>query len=158
MSKIAPCLWFNTEAEEAVNFYVSVFKDSRILDISRYGDTGPAEPGSVLAMNFELAGQKFMALNGGTDFPFSEAVSFFYECDSQQEIDEIWGKILENGGQEQQCGWIKDKYGLPWQVVPKVLGEMMSDPDPEKAQRAMAAMMQMVKLDIPTLQKAYEGV
>ena len=157
MQKISPCLWFDGNAEEAANFYTSIFEDAKILDVTHYGDAGPGEPGSVLTVTFTLQGQFFMALNGGPDFKFTEAVSLMVDCKDQQEIDYYWSKLLEGGGREQMCGWLKDKYGLSWQIVPSIINEMLTDPDPEKSNRVMQAVMQMVKLDIPTLQKAYEG-
>lgn len=152
--KINPCLWFDSNAEEAVNFYTSVFKDSKITSVSRYGKGGPMPEGTVLVMKFQLEGQEFMALNGGPMFTFSEAVSFVVNCNSQQEIDEFWEK-LSDGGQKQQCGWLKDKFGLSWQIVPTVLGELMQDKDAEKANGVMQAIFGMTKIDIETLKQAY---
>ena len=160
--KITPCLWFDGKAEEAANFYVSLFKDSRIHDIARYGDAGSdvsGQPeGSVMTVEFELEGQKFLGLNGGPDFKFTEAVSFIINCDSQEEVDRFWTKLTENGGAESQCGWLKDKFGLSWQVTPTILTELMKSKDRAKAERVMKAMLQMKKIDIATLKKAAEGV
>lgn len=156
MSKIKPCLWFDNQAEEAANFYVSIFPDSKIAELSRYGEAGPGPAGSVMVVNFELSGQEFMALNGGPAFKFSEAISMYVDCKTQDELDLLWEKLLE-GGQPHQCGWLKDKYGLSWQIVPSALGELMSDPDPDKSKRVMESMLQMVKLDIGELQRAYQG-
>jgi predicted 3-demethylubiquinone-9 3-methyltransferase (glyoxalase superfamily) len=156
MPKITPFLWFDTQAEEAARFYTSIFKNSRIVQVARYGDAGPGPKGSVMTVLFELDGQPFIALNGGPHFKFNESVSFSIECNTQQEVDEYWNKLTA-GGQESQCGWLKDKYGLSWQVNPKVLGQMLSDADPQKSKRAMEAMLQMKKIDIATLQRAYEG-
>ncbi len=153
MTSITPCLWFDTEGEEAATFYTSVFKNARILSVACYGEAGPRPAGSVMTVNFELDGQEFVALNGGPDFTFNEAISFQVSCDSQEEVDEYWDRLCE-GGDEGPCGWLKDKYGVSWQVVPTALGELLNDPDPEKAQRAMKAMMQMKKIDVAGLQKA----
>jgi predicted 3-demethylubiquinone-9 3-methyltransferase (glyoxalase superfamily) len=158
--KITPCLWFDTEAEEAARFYCSIFKDSRLGKINRYVNEGQdihgKEAGSVMAVEFELAGQKFVALNGGPQFKFTEAVSFQVHCDDQDEVDYFWEKLTE-GGKEVACGWLKDKFGLCWQVVPKALFAMLSGGDPEKAQRVTKAFMQMKKFDIGELKRAYEG-
>lgn len=154
MQKITPFLWFNNKAEEAANFYVSLFKNSKILDISRYGDAGPGQKGSVMTVNFQLEGQEFVALNGGPEFKFTEAISLYVNCKTQAEVDELWEKLTANGGEESQCGWLKDKYGLSWQIVPTTLTEMLSDPDPVKAQRVMQAMLQMKKIDIQGLKNA----
>lgn len=153
--KITPFLWFNQEAEEAANFYVSLFKDSKILTVSRYGDAGPGPKGSVMVVEFELAGQKFQALNGGPAFNFTEAISLMVNCDSQEEVDTLWSKLTANGGQESQCGWLKDRYGLSWQITPNRLMQLMKDQDPKKAQRVMQAMMTMKKIDIARLEQAY---
>ncbi|HUJ81894.1 MAG TPA: VOC family protein [Candidatus Acidoferrales bacterium] len=155
MQKISPFLWFDGNAEEAVNFYVSIFKNSKILNISRYGDSGPGPKGGVMVVKFQLNGQEFMALNGGPAFKFTEAISFLVNCESQQEVDELWEKLTA-GGKEIQCGWLKDKYGLCWQIVPTILGELMADKDPKKAARVMQAMMKMIKIDINKLQQAYD--
>ncbi len=153
--KITPFLWFNQEAEEAVNFYVSLFKDSKILSVSRYGDSGPGPKGSVMVVSFQLAGQKFTALNGGPHFKFTEAVSLFVDCESQEEVDTLWSKLTANGGQESQCGWLKDRYGLSWQIVPTRFMQMMQDKDPRRTQRVMQAMMTMKKFDLARLEQAY---
>ena len=157
MQKITPFLWFDNQAEEAVNFYLSVFKNSKIVNVARYGDDGAKvsgrPQGSVMTVAFQLDGQPFVALNGGPVFTFSPAISFVVDCQTQQEVDHLWEK-LSAGGEQQQCGWLKDKYGVTWQIVPSVLGELMSDPDPAKAQRVMQAMLQMTRLDIAALQQA----
>ncbi|WP_309895962.1 VOC family protein [Archangium sp.] len=153
--KITPFLWFNQEAEEAVNFYVSLFKDSKILSVSRYGDSGPGPKGSVMVVSFQLAGQKFTALNGGPHFKFTEAISLMVDCESQDEVDMLWSKLTANGGQESQCGWLKDRYGLSWQIVPTRFMQMMQDKDPKRTQRVMQAMMTMKKFDIARLEQAY---
>ncbi|HUK14280.1 MAG TPA: VOC family protein [Thermoanaerobaculaceae bacterium] len=155
-AKITPCLWFDGNAEEAVRFYTSVFKNSRIVKTSYWGDTGPGPKGSVLTIIFELDGQEFMALNGGPQFKFNEAISLMVNCDTQAEVDELWAR-LGTGGKEVECGWIKDRYGLAWQIVPRVLGRMIADKDAKKADRVLKAMMGMVKLDIDQLQRAYDG-
>ena len=138
MQKITPFLWFNDQAEEAMNFYTSIFKNSKIGSVSRYGEGGPGPQGSVMTATFQLDGQEFMALNGGPLFTFTEAISFFVNCETQAEVDELWTKLTE-GGEESQCGWLKDKYGLSWQIVPTTLGEMLNEPDAEKAHRVMIA-------------------
>jgi predicted 3-demethylubiquinone-9 3-methyltransferase (glyoxalase superfamily) len=153
MPAITPCLWFDTEGEEAANFYTSVVKNSRILDITRYGDAGPRDAGTVMTVTFELDGQKFVALNGGPDFTFSEAISFQIECHSQEEVDEYWSRLGE-GGEEGPCGWLKDRFGLSWQIIPVRLNELIQDSDPETSQRVMAAMLQMRKIDIEALEQA----
>ena len=153
MNAITPCLWFDTEGEEAATFYTSVFPNSRILDIARYGSAGPRPEGSVMTVDFELDGQKFVALNGGPDFTFNEAVSFQVTCETQDEVDTFWSKLSE-GGEEGPCGWLKDKFGLSWQIVPTVLLELVADPDREKSQRVMAAMLQMRKIEIDGLERA----
>jgi predicted 3-demethylubiquinone-9 3-methyltransferase (glyoxalase superfamily) len=160
MQKISPFLWFDDQAEEAVNFYVSVFKNSKAGNITRYNDevsnaSGKPE-GSVMTIEFQLEGQDFVALNGGPQFKFSEAISFMVSCETQEEVDEFWRKLSE-GGEEGPCGWLKDKYGVSWQVVPTALDEMLRDKDAEKAKRVTKAMLQMKKLDIETLKRAYEG-
>ncbi len=150
------CLWFDTEGEAAANHYTSIFKDSKIGRIGRYTEAGPGKAGSVMAVEFELNGQKFVALNGGPQFKFNEAISFQIPCADQDEVDYYWSRLSE-GGQEVACGWLKDKYGLSWQVVPTVLIDMIGDPDPEKAKRTTEAMFAMTKFDIAALQKAYTG-
>jgi predicted 3-demethylubiquinone-9 3-methyltransferase (glyoxalase superfamily) len=154
--KITPFLWFNDQAEEAMKFYVSIFKNSKAGTITRYEDSGPGPKGTVMTATFQLEGQEFIALNGGPKFPFTEAVSFVVNCDTQEEIDEFWEK-LSAGGKKGPCGWLKDKFGLSWQVVPEALGEMMKDADAEKSDRVMKAIMQMEKLDIARLKQAFEG-
>jgi predicted 3-demethylubiquinone-9 3-methyltransferase (glyoxalase superfamily) len=160
--KITPCLWFDGEAEEAANLYVSLFKNSRVDHVARYGDAGSdasGQPeGSVMTVEFELDGQKFLGLNGGPAFKFTEGVSFIINCDSQEEVDRFWTKLTENGGAESQCGWLKDKFGLSWQVTPTILTELMKDKDRAKAERVMKAMLQMKKIDIATLKKAAKGL
>ncbi len=155
MQTITPFLWFDTQAEEAANFYVSIFRNSKVLAVTRYGDAGPGPKGSVMTVRFQLDGQEFTALNGGPHFKFTEAISFSIPCKTQAEVDEFWGK-LSAGGQEGPCGWLKDKYGLSWQVNPTILGEMLNDPDPQKAARVMQAMLGMKKIDIAGLRRAYE--
>ena len=155
MQKITPFLWFDDKAEEAMNFYVSIFKNSKRGRISRYGEAGPGPKGTVMVATFQLEGQEFIALNGGPHFKFTEAISLVVSCETQDEVDAFWEKLSE-GGAKGQCGWLKDKYGLSWQIVPTVLGELMSDPDPEKSKRVMSAMLQMKKLDISGLKQAYE--
>ena len=154
MKTITPFLWFDDKAEEAMNFYCSIFPDSKILSVNRYGEAGPGPAGSVMTANFELQGQEFVALNGGPEFKFTEAISFVVNCDTQQEVDEMWEK-LSAGGKTSQCGWLKDKYGLLWQIVPEGMGELFGGDDPEKSARAMKAMLQMEKLDINKLKQAY---
>jgi len=157
MSKIRPCLWFDGEAEEAANFYVSLFPSSRIDHVQRNVMDSPAgKAGTVLVVEFTLAGQRFMALNGGTRFEYTHAISFEVDCADQAEVDRLWD-ALSDGGLIEQCGWLKDRYGVSWQIVPVVLGQMLGDPDPAKAQRVMQAMLRMIKLDIAGLKAAYEG-
>jgi predicted 3-demethylubiquinone-9 3-methyltransferase (glyoxalase superfamily) len=151
--KITPFLWYDTQAEEAAKFYTGIFKNSKITSTSRYGEGAPMPAGTVLTVSFELDGQKFMAMNAGPQFPFTEAISFMINCDTQDEIDYFWEKLTE-GGKEVQCGWLKDKYGLSWQVVPSMMGELMSGKEPGKSSRVMQALMKMVKLDIETLKNA----
>jgi predicted 3-demethylubiquinone-9 3-methyltransferase (glyoxalase superfamily) len=155
MNRITPCLWFDTEGEEAATFYTSVFKNSQILSVAHYGEAGPREAGSVMLVEFELDGQKFTALNGGPQFSFDEAISFQVGCDSQADCDYYWERLTD-GGEEGPCGWLKDKYGVSWQVVPTEIIALLSDPNPEKAQRAMAAMMAMSKPDIEAVRTAAE--
>ena len=154
MPKITPFLWFDNQAEEAANFYVSIFNNSKILTISRYGEAGPGPKGSAMTVSFQLDGKEFIALNGGPHFKFTEAISFIVDCKTQQEVDRFWEK-LSAGGQESQCGWLKDKYGLSWQVIPTILGELLRDPDPVKSKRVMEAMLKMKKIDIQGLKQAY---
>jgi predicted 3-demethylubiquinone-9 3-methyltransferase (glyoxalase superfamily) len=155
MKKITPFLWFDTQAEEAAEFYVSIFKHSKIASVSRYGEAGPGPAGSVMTVEFELDGQRFIALNGGPQFKFTEAISFSIACETQSEVDDYWKK-LSAGGEEGPCGWLKDKYGLSWQVNPTILGKMLGDKDRTKANRVMQAMLKMKKIDIKGLQLAYD--
>jgi predicted 3-demethylubiquinone-9 3-methyltransferase (glyoxalase superfamily) len=155
MQKITPFLWFDGKAEAAVNFYVSIFKNSKILSLTRYGESGPGPKGTVMAATFQLDGQEFFALNGGPQFTFSPAISFFVKCETQQEVDELWDKLSE-GGQKQSCGWLKDQFGVSWQIIPTVLGEMLRDQDGAKSSRVMKAMLQMGKIDINGLRQAYD--
>jgi predicted 3-demethylubiquinone-9 3-methyltransferase (glyoxalase superfamily) len=156
MQKITPCLWFDNQAEEAARFYTSLFKNSKITHITRYSEAGPGVPGSVMVVNFQLDGQEFIALNGGPVFHFTEAISLSVDCESQAEVDELWDKLTE-GGEESQCGWLKDRYGLSWQIVPREFMELMSDKDPVRVKRVTEAMFQMKKLDIAKARQAYEG-
>ncbi len=155
LSKITPCLWFDTEGEEAANFYTGIFEHSRILEVTHYGSAGPRPEGMVMTVTFELEGQQFLALNGGPEFTFTEAISFQVSCGSQEEVDQLWAK-LSDGGEEGPCGWLKDRYGLSWQIVPTALHELIGDPDPERSQRAMKAMLGMSKIDIAELQRAVD--
>ena len=155
--RITPNLWFDTEAEEAANFYISVFKNSRIVNVAHYTDVGPGEPGTVMTVEFDLDGHRFVGINGGPQFQFDEAVSFQISCETQDEVDDYWERLTE-GGEESQCGWLKDRYGLSWQVVPTGMEEVFSDPDPERAKRAMKAMLEMRKIDIEALRSAADGV
>ncbi|HEX6805548.1 MAG TPA: VOC family protein [Terriglobales bacterium] len=156
MQKITTFLWFNDKAEEAANFYVSLFKDSKIDSMSRYGDAGPGPKGSVMTVNFQLEGQKFIALNGGPHFSFTPAISLFVNCESQEEVDQLWDK-LSAGGKPNRCGWLQDKYGLSWQIIPIALMQLMSDPDRQKAGRVMKAMLQMDKIDVNKLEQAAQA-
>jgi predicted 3-demethylubiquinone-9 3-methyltransferase (glyoxalase superfamily) len=153
MQKLTPCLWFDTEGEDAATFYTSVFPNSRIVSTAYYGSAGPRPEGTVMTVEFELDGLRFVALNGGPDFTFSEAISFQVDCETQEEVDEYWSKLSE-GGEEGPCGWLKDKFGLSWQIVPNVLPRLLGDPDKEKAQRVMAAMLKMRKIQIDELEAA----
>jgi predicted 3-demethylubiquinone-9 3-methyltransferase (glyoxalase superfamily) len=155
MQKITPFLWFDNNAEEAVNLYTSLFKDSKIVSVARYGEEGPGPKGTVMTIAFQLEGQEFLALNGGPVFTFTEAISFFVNCETQQEVDYLWEKLSE-GGKKDRCGWLKDKYGISWQIVPTILGKLMQDKDPEKSRKVTQAMLQMDKLDIAKLMQAYE--
>lgn len=155
MQKITPFLWFDDQAEEAMHFYVSIFKPAKVVSVVRYGDAGPGPAGTVMTATFELNGQEFTALNGGPEFKFTEAISFVVHCETQAEIDDLWEK-LSAGGEPGQCGWLKDKYGVSWQIYPPMLGELLQDRDAQKSKRVMEAMMTMSKLDIQTLQQAYE--
>jgi len=156
MEKIIPCLWFESEAEDAVGQYTSVFKDSRVLGLTHYGEAGPGEAGTVLTVSFELLGREYVALNGGTDYPFTEAVSFQVSCADQDEVDHYWEQ-LGDGGEEGACGWVRDRWGLWWQIVPTALPALLGDPDTERAHRAMSAMLSMKKLDIAALRRAADG-
>ena len=155
MQKITPFLWFDDKAEEAMNFYVSIFKNSKVVSVTRYGEGGPVPQGTVMSAIFQLDGQEFHALNGGPLFTFTEAISFFVNCETQEEVDDLWKKLLE-GGEKSQCGWLKDKYGLSWQIIPSVLGELLQDKDAAKANKVLQAVLQMDKIDIKALRKAYE--
>ena len=156
MNKITPFLWFNGNAEEAMNFYVSIFKNSKVGRVSRYGEAGPGPKGSVMSCTFTLNGQEFFALNGGPQYQFTPAISFFVDCETQKEVDELWEK-LSAGGSKDRCGWLRDKFGLSWQIIPSALGRMLNDKDPARANRVMNAMLQMQKIDIAGLQRAYDG-
>jgi len=156
MQKITPFLWFDSNAEEAANFYSSIFKNSKLLNVARYGEAGPGPKGSVMTVTFELEGQQFIALNGGPHYTFSPAISFFVNCETQAEVDELWEKLTA-GGKAVQCGWLQDKFGVSWQIIPKALMELMGDKDPVKSQRVFKAMLQMTKIDIEGLKRAYRG-
>jgi predicted 3-demethylubiquinone-9 3-methyltransferase (glyoxalase superfamily) len=156
MQKITPFLWFDGNAEEAANFYTSIFKNSKILNIARYGEAGPGTKGSAMTVTFELEGQQFIALNGGPHYTFSPAISFFVNCETQAEVDELWEKLTA-GGKAVQCGWLQDKFGVSWQIIPKALMGLMGDKDPVKSQRVFKAMLQMTKIDIEGLKRAYRG-
>jgi predicted 3-demethylubiquinone-9 3-methyltransferase (glyoxalase superfamily) len=156
MQKITPFLWFDDQAEEAMNFYVSIFKNSKVGSVTRYGEAGPGPKGTAMSVTFQLEGQEFLALNGGPLFKFTEAISFFVNCETQEEVDYFWDKLLA-GGTPSRCGWLKDKYGLSWQIIPSVLGKMLGDKNPQKASRVMQAMLQMEKIDIKKLEKAYQA-
>jgi len=153
--KITPFLWFDDKAEEAMNFYISIFRNSKVVSVTRYGEAGPRPKGMVMTATFQLEGQQFTALNGGPEFKFTEAVSFYVDCETQQEVDELWEKLSE-GGEKGPCGWLKDKYGVSWQIIPTALGQMLQDKDPRKSQNVMQAMLQMTKIDIAALRRAYE--
>jgi predicted 3-demethylubiquinone-9 3-methyltransferase (glyoxalase superfamily) len=155
MQKITPFLWFDSNAEEAMNFYVSIFKNSKILKVVRYGDAGPGPKGTLMVGTFQLEGQEFQALNGGPHYKFTPAISLFVNCETQQEVDDLWEKLSE-GGQQQPCGWLQDKFGLSWQIIPTILGKLLGDKDAAKAQRVMQAMLQMKKIDIARLKQAYD--
>ena len=155
--KITPFLWYDNQAEEAANFYVSIFKNSKVGSVVRYGDAGPGPEGTVMIVSFQLAGQEFTALNGGPRFKFTEAISFVVNCETQEEIDHFWEKLTADGGQESMCGWLKDKFGLSWQIVPTDLPKLMQSGDAKKSERVMQAILQMKKLDIAKLKEAYEG-
>ena len=155
MQKITPFLWFDGNAEEAMNLYVSVFKNSKVVSVTRYGEAGPGPKGTVMSATFQLEGQQFYALNGGPQYKFTPAISLFVSCETQQEVDELWNK-LSAGGHKDRCGWLQDKYGLSWQIIPTALGKMLQDKNPKKAQNVMKAMLQMDKIDIAKLKQAYE--
>jgi predicted 3-demethylubiquinone-9 3-methyltransferase (glyoxalase superfamily) len=155
VQRITPFLWFDDQAEEAMNFYVSIFKNSKVGRVTRYGEAGPGPKGSVMSATFQLEGQEFMALNGGPHFSFTPAISFFVNCETQEEVDELWKK-LSAGGKTERCGWLKDKYGLSWQIIPSALGRLMGDNNAAKAQSVMKAMLEMHKIDIARLQQAYD--
>lgn len=155
MQKITPFLWFDGKAEEAMNFYVSIFKNSKVGRVTRTGAGGPGSKGTVMSVTFQLEGQEFYALNGGPQFSFTQAISFFVNCETQAEVDELWEKLSE-GGKKDRCGWLKDKYGLSWQIIPSALGRLLQDKDPEKSKQVMQAMLQMDKIDIKRLQQAYD--
>ncbi len=156
MQKITPFLWFNDNAEEAMTFYISIFKNSKVMSVTKYGDAGPGPSGSVMSTTFQLEGQDFYALNGGPAYTFSPAVSLFVSCETQEEVDTLWGKLLE-GGKSHRCGWVQDRFGLTWQIIPTALGKMLGDKDSARANRVMSAMMQMDKIDITRLQNAYDN-
>ena len=155
MQKITPFLWFDGNAEEAMNLYVSVFKNSKVVSVTRYGEAGPGPKGTVMSATFQLEGQQFYALNGGPQYKFTPAISLFVSCETQQEVDDLWNK-LSAGGHKDRCGWLQDKYGLSWQIIPTVLGKMLQDKNPRKSQNVMKAMLQMDKIDIAKLKQAYE--
>ncbi len=157
MQKITPFLWFDGQAEEATNFYVSIFNNSKVLSVTRYGETGPGPKGTVMITKFLIEGQEFKALNGGPKFKFSPAISLVVNCTTQPEVDHLWDKLSADGGKTLNCGWLYDKYGVSWQIVPIQLGQLLADKDPEKSQRVMKAMMQMNRIDIESLQQAYHG-
>ena len=156
MNKITPHLWFDTEALEAAEYYCSVFDDSKITSVNHYGEGTPGETGEVMQVQFEIEGQPVIALNGGPHFKLNESFSFFVNCDSQEEVDEYWKRLTDDGGEESQCGWLKDKFGLSWQIIPKLLGELAQDPDPRKSAAVIAAMLQMRKIECSELQRAYD--
>ena len=156
MQVLKPFLWFDTQAEEAATYYTSLFDDGKITHVEHYGEAGPGAAGTVMTVDFELAGQKFIALNGGPEYTFNESVSFMVHCDNQDEVDRYWSQ-LSDGGEEGPCGWLKDRYGLSWQIVPMLLFELLGDPDPVKSQAVMAAMLKMDKIDSALLQEAYDG-
>jgi predicted 3-demethylubiquinone-9 3-methyltransferase (glyoxalase superfamily) len=157
VQKITPYLWFANQAEEAATYYTSIFKNSRVVEVNRVGEGTPLPAGSVVTATFEIDGQQFVALNGGPQFNFTEAISLYVSCADQEEVDELWARLTEGGGEPGQCGWLKDKFGVSWQIIPTALGELMGDPDPEKAGRVAQAMMGMTKIDVQGLRDAYEG-
>ncbi|GAA3693770.1 VOC family protein [Nonomuraea antimicrobica] len=154
MQKITTYLWFDNQAEEAATFYSSLFADSRILEVQRYGEAGPGPAGTAMTVSFELSGQRFVALNGGPEFTFTEAISLYVDCETQEEVDELWARLTADGGQESQCGWLKDRWGLSWQIIPRQLPELLGHPDPAKAQQVMKAMLGMHKIDLQALREA----
>jgi predicted 3-demethylubiquinone-9 3-methyltransferase (glyoxalase superfamily) len=156
MQKIVTYLWFDSKAEEAANFYTSLFEDGKVTGVTRYGEGAPGEPGSIMVVHFQLAGQEFIALNGGPQYRFTEAVSLYVNCETQEEVDRLW-TALTDGGQEQPCGWLKDRYGLSWQLIPTALPRLLDDPDPDRARRVIEAMFKMSKIDIATLEAARDG-
>lgn len=156
MQKISTCLWFDHQAEEAVNFYTSIFNNSKVLETAYYNEEGRGEPGKVMTIVFEIEGQRFMALNGGPEFNFTHAISFMIDCKTQDEVDYYWDRLLE-GGEEEQCGWLRDKFGVSWQIIPSIIGELLQDKDPERSKRVMKALMSMVKPDIELMQRAFDG-
>ena len=156
LQKIVPFLWFDTQAEEAANLYTSVFANSRILEVSRYAEGSPGPAGQVMTVSFELEGQRFTALNGGPQFPFTEAISFFVNCENQEEVDRLWDALTASGGEESMCGWLKDRFGVSWQIIPSALMRLMGDPDGERAGAVMQAMLKMHKIEVPVLQAAYD--
>jgi predicted 3-demethylubiquinone-9 3-methyltransferase (glyoxalase superfamily) len=156
MQKIVPFIWFNDQAEDAANYYISLFKNSRITAVRRYGNAGPGPKGSVMSVTFQLEGQDFYALNGGPHFQITPAISMFVNCETQEEVDQLWDKLSE-GGRKDRCGWLTDKFGVTWQIIPTALGRMLGDPDPAKSSRVMQAMLKMDKIDVAALQRAYEG-
>jgi predicted 3-demethylubiquinone-9 3-methyltransferase (glyoxalase superfamily) len=156
VQKIVPFLWFDDQAEEATEHYTSIFEDSKITDVARYGEAGPGEPGSVMTVTFRLAGQEFIALNGGPDFTFNESISFFVRCETQEEVDDLWKRLTAGGGEPGPCGWLKDRFGVSWQIVPNALLEMMADPNRAKATAVTEAMLKMSKIEIAALRRAYE--
>lgn len=157
MQKITPFLWFDGKAEEAAHFYTSIFKDSKIGTIHRFGEAGPGPKGSVVTVSFQIAGQEFVGLNGGPRFKFNESISFFVDCQDQTEVDYFWTKLIEGGGSEGQCGWLKDKYGVSWQIIPAALMKLLGDPDSKRSARAMQAMLQMKKIEVAKLEAAADG-
>jgi predicted 3-demethylubiquinone-9 3-methyltransferase (glyoxalase superfamily) len=157
MQKVVTYLWFDNQAEEAANFYTSLFEDSKVTNVTRYGDAGPGVPGSVIIVHFQLAGQEYIALNGGPQYKFTEAISLFVNCETQEEVDRLWSALTADGGEEQPCGWLKDRYGLSWQIIPTALPGLLSDPDPAKAKRVMEAMFTMTKIDTAALEAAYRA-
>lgn len=157
MQKITPYLWFDNQAEEAMNFYIGIFRNSRVVEVSRYPEGLPIPAGTAMVCKFELEGQSFLALNGGPQFKFTESISLFVDCETQAEVDMLWAKLIADGGEESMCGWLKDKYGLSWQIIPRRLGELMGDPDPVKAQRVVQAMLHMRRIDVAALEQAYAG-